>query len=219
MPINRLLAGYRSYKALYHEKRAEMTLRLAEQGQHPAILVIACSDSRVDPAILFNADPGEIFVVRNVAALVPPYEPDGGHHGTSSAIEYAVKDLKVEEIIILGHHKCGGIQAMRSIVSGEVEDDHEFIGDWMKLAQEACSMHGADDPSSGASVEMATIKLSIRNLKSFPWITERVKAGKLRLHGWWFDIQTGNLLAHDPRTGQFSVIERVEPHGHTAIDA
>jgi carbonic anhydrase len=213
MPINRLLAGYRSYRALYHEKRAELTRRLAEEGQHPAILVIACSDSRVDPAILFNADPGEIFVVRNVAALVPPYEPDDRHHGTSSAIEYAVRDLLVDEIIVLGHHQCGGIRGMRAIVAGEA-DEHEFVGPWMRLAEEACRVHGADDPESEAAVEMATIKTSIKNLKSFPWITERMKAGELRLHGWWFDITTGDLLAHDPRTGQFSSIERVPPQGH-----
>ncbi|WP_421880704.1 carbonic anhydrase [Pacificispira sp.] len=216
IPINRLLAGYRSYKALYHEKRAELTQRLADEGQRPAILVIACSDSRVDPAILFNADPGEIFVVRNVAALVPPYEPDGSHHGTSSAIEYAVKDLKVEEIIVLGHHKCGGIQAMRSIVSGEVEDNHEFVGTWMNLARDACELHGADDPNSGASVEMATIKLSVKNLKSFPWIQSRIDEGKLRVHGWWFDISNGELYGHDPRTGQFSVVEKLAPLGASA---
>lgn len=213
IPINRLLAGYRSYRALYHEKRGELTRRLAEEGQKPAILVIACSDSRVDPAILFNADPGEIFVVRNVAALVPPYEPDGSHHGTSSAIEYAVKDLEVEEIVVLGHHKCGGIQAMRSIVSGEVEDNHEFVGDWMNLARDACATHGADDPNSGASVEMATIKLSVKNLRSFPWIQSRIDEGKLRVHGWWFDITNGELYGHDPRTGQFSAVEKLSPVG------
>ncbi len=207
--INQLLAGYRSYRALYHEKRADLTRRLAEEGQSPAIMVIACSDSRVDPAILFNADPGEIFVVRNVAALVPPYQPDPSHHGTSSAIEYAVKDLNVSEIVVLGHHQCGGIRAMRSIVGGNAPADREFVGPWMKLAEDACHQHGADDPGSEASVEMATIKTSVRNLKSFPWIASRVQEGRLRLHGWWFDITTGKLLAHDPRTGQFSEVDRI----------
>ena len=208
-PINRLLAGYRSYRALYHEKRGDLTRQLAEEGQKPEIMVIACSDSRVDPAILFNADPGEIFVVRNVAALVPPYSPDSSHHGTSSAIEFAVKDLGVREIVILGHHKCGGVQAMRSIHQGNKLEDREFIGAWMALAEDACAMHGADDPGSEAAVEMATIKTSIRNLNSFPWILSRVDDGSLRLHGWWFDINTGNMLAHDPKTGQFSIVDSV----------
>lgn len=209
-PINRLLAGHRSYRALYHEKHTELTRRLAEEGQKPAVMVIACSDSRVDPAILFNADPGEIFVVRNVAALVPPYEPDGADHGTSSAVEFAVKDLGVAEIVVLGHHQCGGVRSMRRIVAGD-DDDHEFIGPWMKLAEEACRAGDGDDPRSGASVEMATITLSVRNLGTFPWVQERVSAGTLRLHGWWFDIRTGNLLAHDPHTGRFGAVERIDP--------
>ncbi|WP_319637471.1 carbonic anhydrase [Pacificispira spongiicola] len=208
-PINRLLAGYRSYRALYHEKRGDMTRRLAEEGQKPKIMVIACSDSRVDPAILFNADPGEIFVVRNVAALVPPYSPDSSHHGTSSAIEFAVKDLGVQEIIVLGHYKCGGVAAMRSIHAGNQLEDREFIGPWMALAAEACSMHGADDPEAAAAVEMATIKTSIRNLKTFPWVQKGIDNGTLRVHGWWFDINSGNLLAHDPRTGQFSIVDSI----------
>lgn len=209
MAINSLLAGYRSYRALYHEKRADQTRKLAEEGQKPEVMVVACSDSRVDPAILFNADPGEIFVVRNVAALVPPYAPDDSHHGTSSAIEFAVKDLQVKDIVVLGHHQCGGIRAMRATVAGKPPEDREFVSRWMELAKDACTLHGADDAGSDAVVEMATIKVSIRNLKSFPWVSSRIAEGQLRVHGWWFDIETGDLLAHDPKTGQFSAIDRV----------
>ncbi len=203
--IRALLAGYRSYKALFYDKRGDLTRRLASEGQQPNVLVIACSDSRADPAMLFNADPGEIFVVRNVAALVPPYEPDDGFHGVSAAIEFAVRDLMVSHIMVLGHSRCGGIAALNEMVHGEPQE-REFIGPWVNVAREACALHGADLNEDTTSIELASIKNSIKNLKGFPWLMDRMNAGDLSLHGWWFDLDEGALHAHDAKTGQFSPI-------------
>ncbi|EAR23165.1 carbonic anhydrase [Nitrococcus mobilis] len=203
--IDLLLAGYRSYRALFYEKRGDLTRKLAREGQSPKVLVIACSDSRVDPAVLFNADPGEIFVVRNIAALVPPYTPDDKHHGTSAAIEFAVRDLNVKDIVVLGHSSCGGMKALSKLARGEVVD-REFIGPWVEVAHEACQHHAADDPGSNAKVEKGAIKTSLNNLMGFPWIAEAVDAGSLVLHGWWANLHTGDLFAHEPRTGEFHPI-------------
>lgn len=203
--IAALMAGYRSYKALFYEKRGEKTRRLAEDGQAPAVMVIACSDSRLDPAILFNADPGEIFVVRNVAALVPPYAPDENYHGTSAAIEFAIRDLQVGHVIVLGHSRCGGIMALNAMVHGD-PPEREFIGPWVEVAREACVLHGADTNEDTTAVELAAIKNSIKNLKGFPWIASRIADGSLDIHGWWFDLDAGLLHAHDAKTGQFSPI-------------
>lgn len=202
-PTDKLLAGHRSFKAQHHEQQAERAAELAE-SQHPGTLVIACSDSRVDPAILFNAEPGEIFVVRNVAALVPPYQPDDPNPGEASAIEYSVKALGVSDVVILGHHRCGGIAHMCNIASGRVEDPFEFVGNWVHLAEEGCAAHSDGDAASAAKAEQAAIATSVRNLQSYPWIQERVAAGSLSLHGWWYDITNGDLLALDPETGSFA---------------
>lgn len=202
-PTDKLLAGHRRFKVEHHEEKAARARELAE-SQHPGTLVIACSDSRVDPAILFNADPGEIFVIRNVAALVPPHQPDDPHPGEASAIEYSVKALKVSNVVVLGHHRCGGIAHMCNIASGRSDDPFEFVGNWVKLAEEGCTAHSGDDPVSAAKAEQAAIATSVRNLESYPWIKERVEAGDLTLHGWWYDITTGDLLALDQETGTFA---------------
>ncbi len=181
--IERLKAGFRAFRSIHYELRPETYEALAE-GQHPEVLVIACSDSRVDPAILLSAQPGELFVVRNVANLVPPYEPDGRHHSTSAAIEFAVRDLKVRHIVILGHSRCGGIHALREGVEGR-----DFIGPWTALAAEAC--RHAD---SSVQAEQAAIAASLHNLTGFPWVAERMENGELSIHGWWFDLQEGRLL-------------------------
>lgn len=179
--IDKLLAGFAGFRA---ERFATESFRaLARDGQNPRLLVIACSDSRVDPAILFGAGPGELFVVRNVANLVPPYQPDGLFHGTSAAIEFAVRDLGVAHVVVLGHSSCGGIAALAA-EGGEARD---FIGSWMSLAAHTCACGGARER------EQASIRRSVENLHSFPWIAERVAAGELELHGWWFDLEEGRL--------------------------
>ncbi len=185
--LSKLLSGFQAFRETYFADAPSLFRSLSRDGQKPKVLVIACSDSRVDPAILFNAEPGELFVVRNVANLVPPYQPDGQYHGTSAAIEFAVRDLGVSEILVLGHSSCGGIGALRDLARGRPET-REFIGPWVAIAADACSAH-----AGAREVEQAAIRQSVANLRSFPWLAEREAAGALTLHGWWFDIEAGRL--------------------------
>lgn len=200
--VDKLLGGFRAFRETYFERRPDLFEPLARKGQNPRILVVACSDSRVDPAILFDAEPGEMFVVRNVANIVPPYEPDGHYHGTSAAVEFAVRDLAVEHIVVLGHSSCGGVGAMCAERHGSPVE-REFIGPWISLAAAA---QDADPYADRRSLEQAVVRLSIANLHGFPWIAERVAAGKLSLHGWWFDLAAGALWQLDEATGTFDPI-------------
>ena len=211
--IERLIAGFKVFKAQNYEHRPELFARLVAEGQHPEVLIIACSDSRVDPAILLNAQPGELFVVRNVANLVPPYNPDRQHHGTSSALEFAVRDLGVKHIVVLGHARCGGIQALRRYNrDAAYRDDRHFIASWVSIAEpalgDACEIHHAPVAGDAEStrIEQAAIKVSLGNLMDFPWIAASVDSGDLKLHGWWFDLDGGALWTLDPATGCFTVL-------------
>jgi len=203
--IQRLRAGFKVFKARYYEHRPELIETLRAFGQQPETLVIACSDSRVDPAILLGSEPGELFVVRNVANLVPPYHPDGRQHGTSAALEFGVRDLAVKNIVIVGHSGCGGIQALRRCCAGDPMKEREFIGPWVASAARACEDVSSD--ADNALVERNAIAISLENLRTFPWIDEAVTAGQLALHGWWFDFDRGQLWAFDDRTGAFAILE------------
>jgi carbonic anhydrase len=186
--IDRMRAGFRSFKAAYYEQRPERVAHLVEIGQEPEVLLVTCSDSRVDPAILMNAEPGDMFIVRNVANLVPPYEPDDRHHGTSAALEYGVRDLKVRDVVVMGHSGCGGIQAlMRGADEGKLPE-REFIGPWMSIAS-CCKKHGAD----ADAVSQESVRNSLANLLTFPFVKSRVESGELNIHGWWFDMKAGAL--------------------------
>lgn len=196
-PIDRLVAGFRGFHALYYEQRPERIRDLVERGQKPKVLMIACSDSRVDPAIVTNAEPGELFIVRNVANLVPPYAPDGNYHGTSAALEFAVRDLKVEHIVVLGHSACGGIRALMNAARDGDNPGREFIGPWVSICEGACGHDHSED------VEREAIKISLKNLMSFPWVEERVNNGDLDLYGWWFQIESGNLWQLNRETGDY----------------
>lgn len=194
MPIDRLIAGFKSFRETYYEKQPDFYRSLVEKGQKPDVMVIACSDSRVNPSIIAKAEPGELFIVRNVANLVPPYEPDSHYHGTSAAIEFAVRDLNVEHIIVLGHSHCGGI---RCLCEGhEDAKNREFIDGWMSIVEQA-----RDDSLKGEAqlrnVEREAVKVSLDNLLTFPWVKRRVENGRLKLHGWLFDLEAGELLAHE----------------------
>ncbi|WP_019644563.1 carbonic anhydrase [Novispirillum itersonii] len=194
--IDRMIAGFRSFKAAYYEQRPERVMTLVEGSQSPEVVLIACSDSRVDPAILTNAEPGELFVVRNVAALVPPFENDGRYHGTSAALEYAVRDLKVSDAVVLSHSNCGGVKALVAAQNGDVAD-RTFINPWMSLMGE-CATDADPDVVSKES-----LKRSLANLRTFPFVQTAEASGYLRLHGWWFDMKAGVLYALNEETGDF----------------
>jgi carbonic anhydrase len=178
------------------------------QGQSPRALVISCCDSRADPGMLMGAGPGDIFVVRNVANLVPPYRNGAEMPGIRADIEFAVKGLNVEQIIILGHSGCGGIRALMD-GEGITVSQYEFIGAWVSIAKAArdrvlSELAGEPDAVQARACERRAISLSLENLKSFPWIRERVEAGTLALHGWYFDIDAGELLAYSAEHDSFS---------------
>jgi len=191
--IKKLIDGFGQFRAQHFETEDSLYQRLTRQGQSPRVMVIACCDSRVDPAIITNCDPGDLFVVRNVANLVPPCENDGHYHGTSAAIEFAVRVIKVRHIIVLGHARCGGIQALVGGFPGS-DDVGQFIRPWMAIAETARAPESANDARNLREIEQAAIRISLRNLMTFPWIRERVEHGELNLHGWYFDLDGGELL-------------------------
>lgn len=202
--MQNLLAGYRRFRQQAWPERRRLFGTLAEHGQSPRAMVIACADSRVDPAMVFDAAPGEIFTVRNIAALVPPYTPDAVHHGTSAALEFAVRVLHVSDLIVLGHAMCGGVAAL---LHGAPLAQADFINSWVSIAAPARTRALAcTTPETAQSVcEFETIKLSLENLRGFPWIVAAERAGSLRLHGASFDIRSGVLSLLDER-GQFQPV-------------
>lgn len=190
MTIHKLIDGFKSFRQEYYIDQPDIYKDLVEKGQHPEVMVIACSDSRVNPSIITQANPGEIFVVRNVANLVPNYRTD--HNcATSACIEFAVRDLGVKHIVVLGHSECGGIK--RLCEHKGIGPERDFIDGWVSIAETA----GATDLEGLEKfrhVERAAITVSLENLVTFPWLKRRVKEGNLELHGWFFDLETGNLL-------------------------
>ena len=193
-----LLSGYRRFRRdRWPERRRQFEI-LADSGQQPRALVVSCADSRVDPAMIFDAAPGELFIVRNVANLVPPFAPDGAHHGTSAAVEFAVRILEVPQILIMGHGLCGGVRALLDNTPGEASD---FIAPWIGLAAiaKARALARTDISDQQLCCEQETIRLSMENLSTFPWIKSRLAARTLRLSGAHFDIRSGELsvLAED----------------------
>lgn len=191
--MNRLIEGYRRFRAGTWPIERARYQALSLAGQRPETLVIACSDSRVDPATVFGAGPGELFVVRNVAGLVPPYQPDSRYHGTSAAIEYGVRVLKVRQIVVLGHAQCGGVQAM---VEGAPVQGLDFVEQWIAIAQPVLGPEppGLDRVERLTHYETQVVRLSLQNLRSFPWIAEPEAAGTLALHGMRFGIESGQLM-------------------------
>jgi carbonic anhydrase len=186
-----LIKGYRRFRAgTWPAERARFE-ELSRLGQRPRALVIACSDSRTDPQMVFNAVPGELFVIRNVANLAPPYGPDDQPHGVSSAIEFAVRTLNVRDIVVMGHAMCGGIKALLEGTPAELSD---FVGQWVRIAEPARQRAIAAPPHERHTVcEHESVRLSLENLMTFPWIKSAVEAGQLRLHGCFFDIRSGIL--------------------------
>ena len=209
-----LLDGYRSFRdRRYGPERARFR-ELAEHGQTPEVMVIACCDSRSAPETIFNAAPGEIFVVRNVANLVPPYEPDGRHQSTSAALEFAVQSLRVRHVVVLGHGRCGGIRAALH-PAAEPLSPGDFIGKWMTLLGPTASEIAAGASGGGTmteaerqtALERVSVRNSVANLRTFPCVSILEDRGRLHLHGAWFDIADGELWKMDPATGDFARAE------------
>jgi len=202
-----LVDGYRRFKATGWLQQRERWTKLAT-GQNPGLMVIACSDSRVDPTLIFDTSPGEIFMVRNVANMVPPFETSPGHHGVSAALEFAVTQLEVPEIVVLGHQSCGGCAAaLTRRFNGAPVGQGGFIDDWMSLLDDArervIAQHGEGDAAVRA-LEWEAVKVSIANLRTFPCVPVREKAGKLRIHGAYFAVADGILHILDEATGEFA---------------
>jgi carbonic anhydrase len=201
----RLIDGYRAF--LYGRLPLEQSRfrELSEHGQSPEVMVIGCADSRVSPEVIFNARPGELFVVRNVANLVPPYAPDGRAHGVSAALEFGVAALKVRHIVVLGHAQCGGVRAFAE--DAEPLTPGDFIGKWMSLMAPAAEKVGprGDRPMADylTLLEQANVTLSLENLLTFPRLRERFERGDMMLHGAYFGVATGRLSVRDPATGEF----------------
>ncbi len=213
MPYKKLIDGFRLFQEEYiHSEKGDYYKNLVEHGQKPDTLVIACSDSRIDPAILTHSDPGEFFAVRNVAALVPPYNNGGKLRGTSSAIEYGVRHLEVGHIVVLGHAGCGGVNALATD-NYQVTNNHDFqfLRDWLNIGAQAKEQvfqrfECSSDAEKIRALEQATILVSIENLLSFPWIKDKCDREELQIHGWYFDMEEGQLLEYTPINSCFEKI-------------
>jgi carbonic anhydrase len=202
----RLIAGYRAFLGGRFASERSRYEGLAVTGQQPETLVIGCVDSRVSPEVIFNAAPGELLVVRNVAALVPAYDPEhsaSSQHGTSAALEFGVQALQVKHIVVLGHALCGGIRAFAD--KQKPLSPGDFIGRWMSQIAPAAENLGParTDDTYLHRLELASVELSLQNLMTFPWVQILVEQGRLTLHGAYFGISTGHLLVRDPATGLF----------------
>lgn len=207
-PVQGLVDGYRTFRRTGWQKERSRWAELSE-GQSPRVMVIACSDSRVDPAQIFNTRPGEIFVVRNVAALVPPFERGGTYHGVSAALEFAVTQLKVEAIMVMGHGACGGCQAALARVFDDADlGEGGFIHRWIQMLNGArervMALCETDDPQAQTMMEQEGVKTSLANLRSFSFVADREKSGDLTLHGGHFAVENGRLYILDEDSGAFS---------------
>ena len=208
--IKKLIEGFQRFRAHHYERDGTPYRQLVSQGQAPKIMVIACCDARVDPAIVTDCDPGDLFVVRNVANLVPPFEEGGGYHGTSAALEFAVRCLNVGHVIVMGHARCGGIRALMGNIRFE-GNAGQFITPWMSIAEQArrevAATSAAEDADTrAAACERAAMRVSLGNLLTFPFVREAVDAGRLKLHGWYFDLDRGELHGYDPATRGFELL-------------
>ena len=205
---NYLVQRYHGWKATGYAENESWYRRLASEGQHPRAMVISCCDSRVHVTSIFGADQGEFFIHRNIANLVPPYQPDGQQHGTSAAVEYAVRALKVAHLIVLGHSSCGGVQGCINMCRGEapeLEAKDSFVGRWMDILKPKYELVAdIDDAKTQArQLEKHAVMISLENLMTFPWVAEQVESGELSLHGLWTNIGEGGLEYYDTQKSEF----------------
>ena len=202
---NYLVQRYHGWRATAYDENRAWYRRLADDGQRPRAMVVSCCDSRVHVTSIFGADSGEFFIHRNIANLVPPYAPDGAQHGTSAAVEYAVRSLRVAHLIVMGHSRCGGVAGCHAMCSGqapELEDTTSFVGRWMDILRPGYErVTGLPAEDQVSALEKMAIRVSLENLMTFPFVADAVSAGELSLHGLWHDIRDGELmmLAEDDR--------------------
>jgi len=216
MALQGLLKGFADFRLGYYREHLDLFDRLATEGQSPKILIIGCADARVDPGILTQTKPGDIFTVRNVAAMVAPAQtpPDDRQHGTSAAIEFAVRGLGVEHVVVLGHALCGGIAALVD-GSTSIYASYDYLSTWTAVAQKVRDtavreLEGKPPKEIARVVEKAAVLNSVANLMGFPWLAERVAAGKLVLHAWWFNLVEGQLYAFNPATAAFDPVTGID---------
>lgn len=190
--------GYEKFREKYVHGDQSIMQGLSKYGQSPQIMIVACCDSRVDPALILQCDPGDLFVVRNVANIVPPYEKDEAHHGTSAALEFGVRFLKVKHLILLGHSQCGGIQAL---LSGESEQQNDFINSWVSLIK--TSETKKHDCNAYAKV---ALNRSYENCLTFPWIASKVADDTLIIHRWYFDIEAGKIFSYSDEMKEYQAL-------------
>ncbi|MEM9715279.1 MAG: carbonic anhydrase [Pseudomonadota bacterium] len=205
-----MLTRYEDWHRADYQSQQELLADLVDNGQHPEAMLISCCDSRMNVTSIFKADPGDFFVHRNIANLVPPYAPGMNNHGTSAAIEYAVTVLEVSRIIVMGHSQCGGVKGCHDMCSGnapELENRSSFVGHWLEVLRPAFDRVAASNTDHPVeALEQEGIRVSIENLMTFPFVSERVNASQLELHGLWHDIRSGRLEALDPQSGAFEVV-------------
>lgn len=211
--LARLVHGFERFRAAYFETDRSLFDQLVWEGQRPNVMVIGCCDSRADPQMITDSGPGDLFVIRNVAALVPPYLADGRLAGVAAALEFGVKALEVGHIVVLGHAMCGGVRSLMEF--GDADPRFEFIGRWVGLLAEAREevrhlVTEAEPVLLARHAERAAVLVSLRNLTTYPWIAERVETGRLALHGWYFDFTWGVLMAAERPEGPFRQIDAAE---------
>ena len=203
-----LVRRYHGWRATSHAENAAWFRRLAEEGQRPRTMVISCCDSRVNITHIFGADQGEFFMHRNIANLVPPYNPDGDHHGTSAAIEYGVTALNVANLIVVGHSQCGGVAGCDAMCNGhapELEAKTSFVGTWLNMLRPGHErVKDLPDEERLTALEKEGVIVSLENLATFPFISERIADGRLALHGLWKNIADGTIEGYDPEKGVFA---------------
>ncbi|HIP76417.1 MAG TPA: carbonic anhydrase [Psychromonas hadalis] len=207
MAIEKIQAGYTRFREGYYKENKEALLKLSTDGQFPKVAIISCSDSRVEPSIILDCEPGNLFVIRNVANLVPICEGNESYHGVSAALEYAVTVLEVEFIIVLGHTQCGGIRSL--IDTPSLTKANTFISKWLRQLEDVradilSDKRFTDIESRYSCCEVRGITQSLDHLMTFPWIEERVNSGKLSLHGWRYNLETAELCTVDSKTGELT---------------
>ncbi len=194
----KILQGYQTFRKKYALDDQSVMQHLSDQGQQPKVMVVACCDSRVDPALILQCDPGDLFVVRNVANIIPPFEKDEAHHGTSAALEFGIRFLEVEELILFGHSQCGGIQALLN----HSANGNDFIHNWVSLIKK-----NHTDSQDADEYAKSALHQSYQNCLTFPWLVDKVNEKKLTIRLWFFDIKRGEIFAYSNASNDYQPLD------------